>query len=141
MTSTGRWRLKVRVIWDKNYLTMTSDEPDYRAGTHGRSEWDDFQVGSEATNYQLGIGNQRSKDNWDGDQFHVGGREAHGLPFSTRDRDNDRYGHNCAYSCQGGWWHKFCYDMCLTCNRPIAAVKDPVKWRLPATAEMWIQKV
>merc|ERR1712142_814098 len=65
LTSTGKWRLKVRVKWDKN--GYPSYDTDSRAGTYGESEWDDFQVGSEATNYRLGIGNQLSKDNWEGD--------------------------------------------------------------------------
>ena len=138
LTSTGKWRLKVKVKWDKNYPDGSADP---RAGTYGESEWDDFQVGSEATNYQLGIGNQLSKDNWEGDPFHS--HDLDGMQFSTRDRDNDRNsGGNCASSSnRGGWWHNSCYWICLTCNRPRNAIYDGIKERLPSLAEMWIKKV
>merc|ERR1712142_27609 len=92
LTSTGKWRLKVRVKWDKN--GYPSYDTDSRAGTYGESEWADFQVGSEATNYRLGIGNQLSKNNWEGDPFHD--HDLNGMPFSTRDRDNDRSSYDCA---------------------------------------------
>ena len=33
-----------------------------------------------------------------------------GMPFSTKDRDNDFYARlSCAEQCQGAWWYKDCY--------------------------------
>merc|ERR1712142_605612 len=116
LTSTGKWRLKVRVKWDKN--GYPSYDTDSRAGTYGESEMDDFQVGSEATNYRLGIGNQLSKDNWEGDPFHYSDLDLNGMAFSTKDRDNDRFSGNCASGYWGGWWFNRCSRICLTCNRP-----------------------
>ena len=143
LTSTGKWRLKVRVKWDKNQETWDGQKypttADSRANTYGESEWDDFQVGSEATNYQLGIGNQLSKNNWEGDPFHR--HDFNGMQFSTRDRDNDRHSANCASSLYGGWWFRRCYSICLTCNRPHYAIHDGIKSRLPSLAEMWINNV
>ena len=137
LTSTGKWRLKVKVKWDQNAFGRGADS---RAGTYGESEWDDFQVGSEATNYQLGIGNQLSKNNWEGDPFHS--HNLDGMQFSTRDRDNDRERRgNCASWNNGGWWHNDCYQICLTCNRPRYALWDGFMGRLPSLAEMWIKKV
>merc|ERR1712074_318268 len=108
-TSTGKWRLKVRVKWDKNRGTWDGQKypttADSRADTYGESEWDDFQVGSEATNYTLGIGNQLSKNNWEGDPFHYPRDGLNGMQFSTRDRDNYKsYGYFCASGNNGGWW-------------------------------------
>ena len=146
LTSGGKWRLKVRVKWDKNGDGYRITEADSRAGTHGESEWDDFKIGSEATNYQLGIGNQLSKNNWKEDPFQGIGYHGHyldGMQFSTRDHDHDRRGGgNCAaFPNRGGWWFNACYRICLTCNRPNHAINDGYKLRLPSLAEMWIKKV
>ena len=33
-----------------------------------------------------------------------------GLPFTTRDKDNDNHGdHNCAIKYQGAWWYEHCH--------------------------------
>lgn len=32
-----------------------------------------------------------------------------GRPFTTKDRDNDAYGYNCASSYSGAWWYNACY--------------------------------
>merc|ERR1712142_1365027 len=117
LTSTGKWRLKVRVKWDKN--GYPSYDTDSRAGTYGESEWDDFQVGSEATNYTLGIGNQLRKDNFGtSDPFiNDGAYNSHnGMAFTTKDRDNDRWDTNCASWFGGGWWFNGCLRICLTCK-------------------------
>ena len=41
------------------------------------------------------------------------GRDAmaiqNGMQFTTYDQDNDRYGTNCAYRNQAGWWYNSCY--------------------------------
>ena len=38
-------------------------------------------------------------------------------PFTTKDRDNDEYGTNCAHSYgNAGWWYGSCYNSNL--NRP-----------------------
>ena len=31
-----------------------------------------------------------------------------GMKFTTKDRDNDKCGGNCAISGDGGWWHNCC---------------------------------
>ena len=140
LTSTGKWRLKVKVKWDKIGAGDEITGEDSRSGSYGESEWDDFQVGSEATNYQLGIGNQSRKDNWEGDPFHK--HNLHGMAFTTKDRDNDiKRGSNCASISFGGWWHRSCFEICLTCNRPKRVLYDGIENRLPSWAEMSITKV
>ncbi|XP_067939474.1 uncharacterized protein [Watersipora subatra] len=32
-----------------------------------------------------------------------------GMPFSTKDKDNDVYGSKCAVYSHGGWWYRSCY--------------------------------
>ena len=31
------------------------------------------------------------------------------MPFTTYDRDNDRWSSNCAEHHKGAWWHNSCY--------------------------------
>ena len=139
LTSSGKWTLKVRVTWDRIRVGRRGEyvySSDPRAGSRGEAEWDDFKVGSEATNYQLGVGNQLRASNWLGDVW--GGPGYSGMQFTTSDRDNDYSGTNCA-SNRGGWWFRTCYRICLTCSRPAPATWDGT-FRLPPRAEMWIMK-
>lgn len=32
------------------------------------------------------------------------------MQFSTKDKNNDKYGHHCAAIYQGAWWYKHCYQ-------------------------------
>jgi len=32
-----------------------------------------------------------------------------GMPFSTKDRDNDKWSRHCALSYKGGWWYNGCH--------------------------------
>ena len=70
--------------------------------------YDYFHVGTPSTNYRLTIGGYQD---WGlgiaGDSLV---KHHNGMPFSTHDRDNDRYSGNCAVSYQGAWWYNSCYD-------------------------------
>ena len=66
-----------------------------------------FQIGSEATKYQLYIGNFTG-DGGDSLSF------SHNARFSTYDRDHDSSSSNCASSYRGGWWYYNCAQGKLT---------------------------
>ena len=66
-----------------------------------------FRVGSEATKYQLYIGNFTGDD---GDSLSF----SHNARFSTYDQDNDSGSSNCASSWRGGWWYYNCAQGKLT---------------------------
>ena len=44
---------------------------------------------------------------------------ANGMKFTTIDADNDPSPQNCASVFGGGWWHKKCYNVCLTCRNTV----------------------
>ncbi|KAL9961155.1 hypothetical protein ACROYT_G030048 [Oculina patagonica] len=90
LTSSGQYKLRV-------------DLEDF-AGNTAYAEYDLFRVASEGSRYQLNMGSY-SGTAGDSLAFH------NGLPFSTKDQDNDkRSGSSCAVDYKGGWWYNDCYD-------------------------------
>ena len=80
------------------------------AGQFKYACYDYFHVGTPSTNYRLTIGGYQ---NWGigaaGDSMtRSGGVNLNGMQFSTRDRDNDRNGGDCATSWRGAWWYNSC---------------------------------
>ena len=72
--------------------------------------YDHFHVGTPSTNYRLTIGGYQ---NWGigaaGDSLtRAGSGNLNGMPFSTRDRDNDEWSSNCASDRRGAWWYNRC---------------------------------
>ena len=61
-----------------------------------------FQVGDSASNYTLTVtgynGTAGDSLSYHSDQ-----------EFSTRDRDNDAWGYNCAETYKGAWWYRSCH--------------------------------
>ena len=49
-----------------------------------------------------------------------------GMAFSTKDRDNDLNGGDCANRCKGGWWFHSCLDSNL--NGLYHHGKHPTSW-------------
>ncbi|MFN3202882.1 MAG: fibrinogen-related protein [Bradymonadia bacterium] len=69
-------------------------------------EYTDFNVGDEASEYLMTIGNSPNSND--------GGRllSYHsGMRFSTFDNDNDLWSNNCASYYSSGWWFRSCYYM------------------------------
>lgn len=67
------------------------------------ASYDAFAIGDESELYRLNTVGKASGNAGDSLTFH------HGLPFSSRDKDNDMGAGNCAVDCHGGWWFKECH--------------------------------
>ena len=72
-------------------------------GNYKYAQYSFFSVGNGGTNYRLNIAGYTGTA---GDSMTS---EHNGMQFSTKDRDNDRYGVNCATQWQGAWWYKSCH--------------------------------
>ena len=66
-----------------------------------------FKVDSEATDYQLEIGNYIASESNAGDSLKI----HKNLKFSTYDHDKDiNPNENCAVKFHGAWWYKHCHE-------------------------------
>ncbi|KAL9961149.1 hypothetical protein ACROYT_G030042 [Oculina patagonica] len=89
LTSSGQYKLRV-------------DLEDF-AGNTAYAEYDSFGVASDGDKYQLSVGNYSGTA---GDSL----ANHNGLPFTTKDQDNDkRSDSNCAVEFIGAWWYNDCY--------------------------------
>ncbi|CAL4127777.1 unnamed protein product, partial [Meganyctiphanes norvegica] len=70
--------------------------------TTQRTKFYDFSIGDEESGFKLSVGGY-SGDAGDAMANH------NGMQFTTKDKDNDKYGNNCAIRYEGGFWHKACY--------------------------------
>ena len=70
-------------------------------GNYKYAHYSFFSVGNSGTNYTLNIAGYTGNA---GDDMIA----SHGMPFTTKDRDNDQSGGSCAAHFHGAWWHKGC---------------------------------
>ena len=88
LTNQGQWKLRID-------FTFTN-------GTKSYVSYNNFAVGPANSQYQLSISGFTGVTT---DPFST--HSLNGMKFSTKDRDNDKYGGgNCAISAGGTWWHK-----------------------------------
>ena len=73
------------------------------------AKYSNFTVTNEASNYTLFVGF------YSGDAQDRLARH-NSMSFSTKDRDNDKNGGNCAKSYKGAWWYDNCYNSNLNGN-------------------------
>ena len=74
-------------------------------GNNRHVQYNFFHINGANTNYILGVGYYNSTSTvQDRLTYH------NGMQFTTKDRDNDPWGNNCASSSnrQGAWWYKSC---------------------------------
>ena len=93
LTNQGQWQLHID-------FTLTN-------GTKSYLSYTKFSVGPSNSQYQLSISGFTGITT---DPFTRQG--LNGMKFTTKDRDNDKYGGNCAISGNGrdvgGWWYNAC---------------------------------
>ena len=66
--------------------------------------YETFVVGDAASNYMLTIGGYEGPDFVTQDPLRLN----NGMAFTSRDRDNDLFGDNCAVYLSGAWWYEGC---------------------------------
>ena len=83
----------------------------HRNGKNGHAKYTTFRVSAESDKYRLTVG---------GYSGNAGNSLAYqnGMPFTTKDRDNDNHGSNCAITCRGAWWYNSCFNSNLNSNYP-----------------------
>jgi hypothetical protein len=93
-------------------LTATKQEAlfDIESDTGDNSMvlYKNFKVDSEDNKYKLTVDEYESSHRSDSMS------ESNGKFFTTKDRDNDEHGGNCADISNGGWWHRSCAEAYLT---------------------------
>ena len=112
-TSSGTWRLDV-VLVDWN-------------GNSYNARYDQFSVGTEASNYQLTLGSFDTSASTLGDSltYH------NNMPFGTMDVDNGP-STGCSACCcgGGGWWFNGCDTACLNGENSNGAGDSGIDWVL-----------
>jgi hypothetical protein len=73
------------------------------AGNYKHAHYSFFSIDNSGTNYRLNIAGYTGTA---GDSMTS---EHNDMPFSTKDRDKDRDGRNCATRYQGAWWYRGCH--------------------------------
>ena len=95
LTNQGQWEMRID-------FTLTD-------GTKSYLSYSSFRVGPASSNYQLSISGY--KGNASSDPI-TGSHSLNGMPFTTKDKDNDKWSKNCAVNDAGGnaggWWYKAC---------------------------------
>ena len=89
MTQSGNWQLRI--------------DMDAFDGDTTYAVYDSFSVGDASSSYRLTIG---AFIGTAGDSL----RYHNNMAFSTKDRDNDRSGGDCANIWKGAWWYNDCHD-------------------------------
>ena len=69
--------------------------------------YDNFRVDGPSTSYTLYVSGKQH-NGFDFMGYH------NGMKFTTKDRDNDKYGGDCVTTGRGGWWYNACYHSQLT---------------------------
>ena len=94
LTNQGEWEMRID-------FTLTD-------GTNSYVSYSFFRVGPASSNYQLSVSGYKGLTS--NDPF---GHSPNGMPFTTKDRDNDIWSRgNCAVhnagGNAGGWWYRAC---------------------------------
>lgn len=88
LTKTGSWKLRFDLTWNNV--------------ENGYAEYSSFAIADEVSKYALSVAGYTG-DIGDSFTYHDG------MSFSTKDRDNDIDGSNCAQRYHGAWWYSHCH--------------------------------
>ncbi|XP_062606784.1 microfibril-associated glycoprotein 4-like [Saccostrea cucullata] len=77
------------------------DLADFEGNTR-YAKYSKFSISNESNGYQILLGGYTGTA---GESMEY----ANGMKFTTKDRDNDKYGNNCAIVHGGAWWFKDCF--------------------------------
>ena len=125
LTNQGQWEMRID-------FTLTD-------GTKSYLSYSLFKIGPASSNYQLSISGY--KGNASSDPFTS--QPLNGMPFTTKDRDNDNWGKHCAVDHvgnAGGWWYNSC--SCIHLNhqyKHINGIRISGSWKATSFTEMKIR--
>ena len=72
-------------------------------GNQTYATFDEFYIDDESRKYAMHVSDYRGTA---GDSF----SGTNGLPFTTKDQDNDTFDKNCAVQFKGAWWYSSCHS-------------------------------
>ena len=100
LTNQGQWEMRID-------FTLTD-------GTKSYLSYSSFEIGPASSNYQLSVSGYKGIFSND---LITGSHSLNGMPFTTKDRDNDKWRKNCAVdnvgNAAGGWWYRSCSNTFL----------------------------
>ena len=125
LTNQGQWELRID-------LSSTD-------GTKSYLSYSSFKVGPASSNYQLRISGYKGIIQTDPFSSHP----LNGMPFTTKDKDNDKWGsNNCAIKDAGGnaggWWYNACSHIFLNHRYKSISISG---WKSPRFTEMKIRPI
>ena len=72
-------------------------------GVRAYAKYGKLKIADEQAKYRLEVG---SYSGTAGDSL----TSHNNMAFSTKDRDNDNWGNNCAVTWTGAWWYRYCHN-------------------------------
>ena len=94
LTNQGQWEMRID-------FTLTD-------GNNSYLSYSSFRVGPASSNYQLSISGYKGIASTNPFRY----SSLNGVPFTTKDKDNDKWSKNCAVhdvgGNAGGWWYNRC---------------------------------
>nr|XP_039256391.1 fibrinogen C domain-containing protein 1-like [Styela clava] len=104
-TDGGGWLVCLEILHQltsSNSYELLINMKDWE-GNKRYARYSNFQVGNAASHYILYVSGYSGNA---GDSF----SSHNGFYFSTKDRDNDNSGVNCAMLYKGAWWYRSCHS-------------------------------
>lgn len=122
LTNQDQWQLRIDFT--------------FKNGTESYLLYDQFAVGNSSSRYRLSISGFSGITVADPFRTH----RINGMPFTTKDRDNDRlFPTNCALRSGGGWWYRTCTHFYLNRKYQNIEIFLDRKWRDVSFTEMKIR--